>query len=339
MLEGRLREVLKAIVEEYVRTNEPVGSVSLINNEKYDLDVSSATIRNDMALLENMGLIMKTHTSSGRVPSEAGYREYVSNLLEDEQNLRLDSFPLLDEIFSRNYITRENALSESLNIVTSLTDYATMALGNQGYNSKIKKLSIIRISSDTAVILMVTDKGHVESRKIKIPDGLSYQELEKVINYLDYTLKDAPIWKIDQVLREETSKESLEYYLDYYDEVISSFVQVFTNMAQDSYYFKGRMQILNQPEFSDVAKAKSLIDLIESGEIFQDISIDSEGLSVIIGRENKIKAMQDCTIISIPYETSSGELGAIAVLGPTRMEYHKVISLLEYIARNIEKIK
>jgi len=338
VLEGRLSFVLKAIVEEYVQTAEPVGSKTLVNRPEFRLNFSSATIRNDMVELENLGLITKTHFSSGRIPSESGYREYVKIILE-ENSKSIESFPLLDEIFQQEFITREKAVKESVAILTNLTDYAAFVLGTQGYNAVIKKLQIYQVSPKNAVILMITDQGYVESRIISLPQDIRFSEIEKVIYFLDNALHNVPISKIDEVLKEKFTEEKVREYFDFYDDLLSGFVRVFTNMAQDRYFMEGKTNILNQPEFRDIEKAKSLIDALESGEILKDLFVNDNGISISIGHDNRVKAMQNCTIISVPYEMNDGDRGAIAILGPTRMEYHKVIPLLEYIAKNIAKIK
>lgn len=338
MLEGRLILVLKAIVEEYVQTAEPVGSKTLVNRPEFRLDFSSATIRNDMVELESLGLITKTHSSSGRIPSEDGYREYVKIILA-EDNKTIESFPLLDEIYQQEHMTREKAVKESVSILTNLTDYAAFVLGSQGYKAVIKKLQIHKISKKSAVILMITDEGYVESRIISLPIDIKYSEIEKVIYFLDSALHNTPISQIDEVIKEKFTEEKVNEYFNFYDDLLSGFVRVFTNMSQDRYFMEGKTNILNQPEFKDVKKAKLLIEAVESGEILKDLFMNDNGISISIGHENRVKAMQNCTIISVPYEMNDGEKGAIAILGPTRMEYHKIIPLLEYIAKNIAKIK
>lgn len=339
MVFGRQKMVLKAIVEEFVKTAEPVGSKTLTNRPEFALNVSSATIRNDMAELEEMGLIVKTHSSSGRIPSEEGYRAYVQSIIEDKDEEVIESFPLIDEIFERDLISREQAIKESMSLITNITNYASVVLGTSGYNSKIKKLQFIPLNDKYAVILMVTDRGYVESKKIIIPPDIKVKEIEKVVDFLDETLHDCSIADIDHILKEKMNEDNIKAYIEYYDDLLSTFVRVFTQMAQDKYFLSGKTNILNQPEFQDVDKAKMIIEALEKEEIVKAISMDKTGLTVKIGHENTIKAMQDCTMITVPYELDGGERGAIAIFGPTRMDYQKVIPLLEYIAQNIKKIK
>ena len=337
MITSRQKKILKAIIEEYVRTNEPVGSKFLASLPEFNY--SSATIRNDMAELENLGLLLKTHTSSGRVPSEEGYRVYVRDIIENN-NIRNDNdlFPLIDEIFERESFNKEHAVKKSMALVTDLTNYASVVLGGSAYNSKIKKLQLVSLNERLAVILMVTDQGYVESKKIIIPEEISVHDIEKVVNLLNDILYDCAISEIDAVLKNKFHEQELLKQVDYYDELVGILVRTFSDMVQDKYFLSGKTNILSQPEFHDVNRVKELLDVMERKEILKVINLSSNGITVKIGQENEIKAMEDCTIISVPFENDYGEKGAIAVIGPTRMEYHKVIPLLKYIASNIKKL-
>ncbi|MDD3999562.1 MAG: heat-inducible transcriptional repressor HrcA [Bacilli bacterium] len=338
MLSERQKLVLKAIVEEYVQTNEPVGSKTLIN-DRTGLKVSSATIRNDMALLEERGLIEKTHTSSGRVPSETGYRYYVQLILSERKHIdKVESFPLIDQIFDQKLISREEAIKESMSLVSELTNYATIVLGSQSQDSRIKKVQLVGLDEKRAVVLIVTNQGYVESKKILIPEELKVEDLEKLVLMLNDVLKDCLITDIDKKIKAELKDQNFKYYLDYYDELISTFVRIFTEMVHDKYFLTGQSHILSLPEFQDVNKVKELLNTVENQEILKVVETSSNGITVRIGQENIVQALKDCTVITVPYELDDGKKGAIAVLGPTRMEYQKIIPLLEYIAENIKKV-
>ena len=337
MLSSRQTMVLKAIVEEYVKTNEPVGSKTLTDRPEFLLNVSPATIRNDMAELEQFGLILKTHTSSGRVPSEEGYRVYVQSIL-DEKNHQIDSFPLIDEIFDRDLISREQAIKESMALVTELTNYAAVVLGTASYNAKIRKIQFISLSERLAVVMLVTDRGYVESKKIIVPENISVRDIERVIGFLNEILCDCPISKIDETLKKHLTDQKLNAYFEYYDDLISALIRMFTEMVKDKYFLSGQSNMLSQPEFQNITKIRELLDAIEHQDIIKAVNVSQRGITVRIGQENQIQAMKDCTVITVPYEIENGEFGAIAVIGPTRMEYQKVIPLLEYIAKNIKKV-
>lgn len=331
----RQKLVLIAIVEEYVKTNEPVGSLVLSKRE--ELQFSSATLRNDMATLEELGYLEKTHISSGRIPSEKGYRLYVNEIMK--RGKKDDTlFPMIDEIFENPNVSQDEAIHKSMELVTQLTNYATIVLGKTAYNSKIKKLEFVSLTGQYAIILMVTDKGHVESKRIVVPAGLNPKEINRVISVLDEILHDSIVSDIHATLSHATLSDELRDYLEYHDNLVNACVEAFSEMASDKYHFSGRYNILSQPEFKDVDKVKELFSAIEKREILKVVSSDSMGITIKIGHENELKVMKDCTVVTVPYEGSDGSVGAITVFGPKRMEYSKVIPLLEYIAGNIKKI-
>lgn len=335
MLSERQKLVLKTIVEEYVSTNEPVGSRTLSRLEWFN--ASPATLRNDMADLEDLGYLVKTHSSSGRIPSEKGYRFYVEEMMKKEQESNLE-FPMIDDIFRRQDISREEAINQSMDLVSNLTNYTSIVLGQSAYNSRIRKLEFLALQDHFAIILMITDLGHVESKKILIPDGLSVKEIERVIAVLDEILHNCLVCDIETKLKEEITNEDVRDFILYREDLVNAFASAFADMAKDKYHVQGQSKMLLQPEFQDVEKLKEIYEAIEQREILKVVKYDETGITIRIGQENEIKALQDCTVITVPYESSSGERGAISVFGPTRMEYNKIIPLLEYIAKNIKNI-
>ena len=335
MLSERQKLVLKTIVEEYVSTNEPVGSRTLSRLEWFN--ASPATLRNDMAYLEDLGYLVKTHSSSGRIPSEKGYRFYVEEMMKKEEESNLE-FPMIDDIFRRQDISREEAINQSMDLVSNLTNYTSIVLGQSAYNSRIRKLEFLALQDHFAIILMITDLGHVESKKILIPDGLSVKEIERVIAVLDEILHNCLVCDIETKLKEEITNEDVRDFILYREDLVNAFASAFADMAKDKYHVQGQSKMLLQPEFQDVEKLKEIYEAIEQREILKVVKYDETGITIRIGQENEIKALQDCTVITVPYESSSGERGAISVFGPTRMEYNKIIPLLEYIAKNIKNI-
>lgn len=341
MLTERQKKVLSAIIEEFVKTNEPVGSKSLTERPELMLDYSSATIRNEMAYLEEKGYLMKTHTSSGRVPSEEGYRFYVSEIVNNKSIKMaqdIETFPLVDDIIERNILSREQAIQESMSLVAEMTKYTAVVMGPSGYNAKIRKIQFVHLYECYAVILMVTDKGNVESKKIIIPEYINIKDVEKVIAYLNNILYDCPIADIYNRIKEEADNSHIRDYISYYDELVAAFVRTLTSMAKDDVYTSGKNNIFSQPEFKDMNKIKDLLMTIEQEEFAKIVSYTDEGLTVKIGNDNELSVMKDCSVVSVPYELSNGDIGRIAIIGPMRMEYQKIIPLLEYIAKNIKKI-
>lgn len=336
MLTNRQNKILKAIIEEYVQTAEPVGSKSLTELEW--LPYSSATIRNEMSYLEELGLIYKTHSSSGRVPTEEGYRVYVEMILLSEKQINDISYPVIDQIFSRNQYNVEQAIKESMALITKLTDYTTVVLGVTAYNTRIKKLEFVALDGPYGVLLMVTDKGYVESQRITLPEAIRPQDIERVTAVLNNVLQDCLISEIDTVLEEKLKNGEIDNLLYAYDKLLSAMVNSLVKLPKDKFFLSGQTNMLNQPEFQDVDKIKALVKSIENQEILQALDLSGDKISVKIGDENKILAMKDCTVITVPYKYGDNEKGAIAVIGPTRMEYQKVIPLLEYVAELIKNM-
>lgn len=335
MITERQMNVLIGIVEEYVKTNEPVGSFILA--KRPELNFSTATIRSEMAVLEELGYLEKTHTSSGRVPSVSGYRKYVREIMNRE-NIKTSNYPMIDEIFERPNITKDEAIYESMELVSELTNYTSIVLGKTAYSSRIKRLEFISLRDQYAVILMVTDHGHVESKRIVVPDGVSVKEIEKVIKILDELLHNVLVSDIKQIFQETITNDQIRDYIMYNEELVRAFINAFSEMADDRFKVSGRYKILEQPEFKNTDKVKDIFEAFENKDILRVVSGDSNSVVVKIGNENELKIMQDCSVISVPYEAKDGSIGRISIVGPTRMEYQKIIPLLEYISLNIKKI-
>jgi len=320
------------IVDEYVKTAEPIGSKSLSEI----LNVSSATIRNEMSILEDLGYIEKTHTSSGRIPSEKGYRYYIETIvknLEDETN----GFFEFDQIFEQE-VDRDEIIHEAINLLSEATNCTAISLGPNAFHSRVKKIQLVPITVHQALIIVITNFGHVESKQINISDEMDAGELVKVIELLNEMLVDTLISKVSEKLHYEIQHSQIKELLKYRETIVDSFIEAFSKFAQSRYYLTGSSNMLYQPEFNDIQKLREFISTIENNEIFKIVDQDSEGISVKIGSENQITAMSDCTVISSSYNTHDGDKGTISLVGPTRMDYRRVIPLLKYIARHIAKL-
>lgn len=333
-LSNRQKLILKAIIEEYVSSGEPVGSKVL--TEKPYLEFSSATIRADMAYLEMLGLLEKTHTSSGRIPSEAGYKYYVEHLVTRDYNV-VDHFPLIDRIFSDNSLNKEQMIKKSIDLLSDLTNYMTIASENNYDNIKIAKLDLVQITEFEALLLIITNTAKVETRQIRIPK-MGFSEFKKVIDAFDKALHNCYVSEVKYILRSENVANIISQYIDYQDEIFKTFETAFNSFTRTKTIHSGIDTIFEIPEFRDVDKIKDIINAVNSDSINSMIAKPTRGLSIRIGQENNIGVMNDCSIVSVPYQIGDNEGGMIAVIGPTRMEYSRVIPLLEYIAKNMSKL-
>lgn len=334
MLSKRQELVLKLTVEEYVKSAEPVGSRTL----SVLLDFSPATIRNEMANLEELGYLEKTHTSSGRIPSDFGYHYYIEKILADKDNMA-DSFTVIDELFSNKDMKRDEAIKQAMNLLSQMTNYTTISLGRSAYGSKIKKIELLPLYENVALLIIVTNLGHVESKNIKIPLNTDIEDMKRVIEIFNDILFDCPISKVSEKLHYEIDKQKIKDMLVYNKSIIDAFLEAFTKFTQSDYYLAGQSKMLNQPDFKDIDRVRELLSFFEMNDIFKLVeNTTNTGLSVTIGKENAVNAMRDCTVISVPYELSGTEKGTIAVVGPTRMEYQKVIPLIKYLAAHMTKL-
>ena len=325
--------VLKAIVEEFVHTAQPVGSRVL--SKKEELSFSAATIRNDMADLEDLGFIEKTHTSSGRVPSQKGYRYYVDHIVNEEPMETTPEVGIFKQLLNQKQFERDTTIKEAVKLLSSLTNYTSILLGPSRDYSRVKKIQFVPITDQQAVFVLITDQGHVESRTITIPANIDINKMEAIIKALDELLVNEYIGDVQAKLT-ESFENQLHDFISYKEEIMYTMLQLLSqSLTQNNYILSGKSNILKQPEFTDADKAYHLFNMIEADEIVKVIGTNdnSQQLTVKIGQENEIKAMENCTLITVPYQINDHEFGKIAVLGPTRMEYRKIIPLLEHVAR------
>ena len=334
MLTERQNLVLKTIVEEFIATALPVGSRVL--SKKEDLKFSAATIRNEMADLEEFGFIEKTHTSSGRIPSHKGYRYYVDFLVDkqNEDNVIPETLQF-NALVTQKQIARETAVKEAMKILASLTNYTSILLGPSRENNVVQKIQFVPISETQAVLILITNGGHVENVTVSLPDGVDIVLMENIIKALDKLLTGVRVSDVEARLAEGFDHQLYEY-ISYKEEILYAMLKLLAqSMGSNNYVLSGKSNMLKQPEFSNLDEISTLYEMIEEDQIIKviDENVGETGLTVRIGAENEIQAMDNCTLITIPYHINEHEQGKIALLGPTRMEYQKIIPLLEYVAK------
>lgn len=327
MLTKRQENILKLITTEYIKSARPVGS-NLICKE---LNCSSATVRNEMAILEDLGLLEKTHTSSGRVPSEAGYRYYVDHLMKLKE-LNGEDLYKLQIIFDNQQLQLNDTLSESLKIISDMTSYTSIVLGGTSHENKLKEIRVIPIDQENLIVILVTDTGHVENKKINLKD-VSLDEIKKTVDLINELIVGTPIDEISSKLEFEI-KPIIGRYVKEHEMVYNTFYQVFKDFSTKNINVVGRNNILKQPEFNNVEKIQHIFDKLDNKEeMIDSIKEDNNDIKIYIGKENKLD--DDVTVIQTKYH-SKGEEGTIAIVGPKRMDYDRVVTLLEYIKENLE---
>lgn len=335
MLTDRQLRILQVIVDDFIQFAQPVGSRSLA--KKDEISLSSATIRNEMADLEELGFIEKTHTSSGRIPSEKGYRYYVDHLLSP-QKLRKQDIYKIKSIFAERIYEMEKIIQKSAMILSELTNYTAIVLGPNVKENKLRKIQIVPLNKDTVVAIIVTNTGHVENKVVHLPETVNGNEIEKLVNILNERLLGVPLDHLNDKLYKEVVV-ILREHIQNYDFLLNSIADTLKVSHSEKMFFGGKTNMLSQPEFHDIEKIRGLLDLIEQEDDFYEIiRKNPSGIHVKIGRENNISVMEDCSFITASYSIGEKQLGSIAVLGPTRMEYSRVISLMQFLAHDLSTV-
>lgn len=330
-MDDRKKELLKEIVENYVKTVKPVGSKSLCKK----LNCSSATIRNEMAVLENMGYIEKNHISSGRIPSELGYRYYVENLMKPK-DLTGEDMLKLQTIFSNTELQVSDAVTKCMEIISDLTNYTSVVLGKNSNDNLLQQINIITLATNKVVAIVCTDKGIVENKQFMLPIDTDVSEIVRTSEMINKMLVGTPINKVAEKLEFEI-KPVIAKHIKNYETVYNIFYDAFNDflLHNTNIHVSGRVNLLKEPEYDNTEDIKRIASKLED-ESFKEMvsSIDgSEELQIYIGEETNFD--DNVTVIKRKYK-SGGEEGTIAIIGPKRMEYERVVSLLNYMVDKIE---
>ena len=326
----RREQLLKEIVETYIKLVKPVGSKALCKKFK----CSSATIRNEMAILEDLGLIEKNHISSGRVPSEAGYKYYVEHLMKPKEMTGEDMLKL-QTIFQNKDLVLSDAITKCMEIISEITNYTSVVLGKSSADNSLKQVSIIPLNDTSLVALVCTDKGIVENRQYQIPPESNIEEIVKVCELINKELVGTPINEVSKRLEFEI-KPRISKKIKQYEYVYNIFLDAFNDFARnkETVHFSGKSNILKYPEYSNAEDIKRIVEKFEDESLVRKIESDNDEVKIYIGKENNFDS--NATIVTSKYNYG-GEEGTIAIVGPKRMEYAKVVGLLNYIHDNLNK--
>ncbi len=323
---------MKIIIEEYIQTAKPVGSKSICER----MDCSSATIRAEMSNLEDLGLLEKTHISSGRVPSEKGYRYYVDNIMKPKE-LSGEDMLKLQCIMDNKSLTISDVISKSMEIVAEITNYTTIVLGKSSKDNLVSKVEVIPIDDNNLVAIVVTDKGHVEHKNIHIDGKVSSNDITKTIELINRLITGTPIDEVSSFL-EFNVKPIISNYVKQHEVLYNAFYDAFssfTNKASDV-HFVGKNNFLKQPEFNNIDKVKDILTKFDDVEKISEMEEHNNGINIYIGKDSDLS--DDVSVIKTKYKYN-GEEGTIAIIGPKRMEYERVVNILNYIKENIDELE
>ncbi|MFB5662118.1 heat-inducible transcriptional repressor HrcA [Alteribacillus sp. HJP-4] len=335
MLTQRQLSILQAIVDDYIQSAEPVGSRSL--SKRKGLSFSPATIRNEMADLEELGFLEKPHSSSGRIPSEKGYRHYVDHLLLPHRLSKKEATNMRS-LFAQKVFEADQVVKQSANILSDLTSYVSIVLGPEIFESKLRQLQIIPLNDSSAVAVLVTDTGHVENHTVHLPRELNGSDLEKIGNILNEKLQGVPLYRLQEKMMHEVAG-LLKQHVAHFNEAMLFAEETVRKGNNEKVFYGGKTNLFHQPEFKDMDKIRVLFEMLEQDHTVHEILRPvHDGLTIRIGQENTNEAFENCSVISATYSVGGRPVGSIGIVGPTRMEYPRVIGIIEHLSKDLTQV-
>lgn len=335
-LDERKRKILKAVIDDYISTAEPIGSRSIA--KKHELRFSSATIRNEMADLEEMGYLVQPHTSAGRVPSDKGYRFYVDQLMKMRE-LSVKEVNIVKREMEVKISELNQLIKKASVIMSGLTNYTSLATSPQIKKTALKAIQLVPIGRGKALVVIVTNINIIRNSVIDIPDYIQPDFLIRASNILNEKLSGLTIEEINLLLVKEIENE-IGDIKEIVIKVLNELAECIGIVDNTEVYLEGTANILNYPEFNDVVRAKEFLESLEEKRVLYGL-MNQEGdnklVNIQIGTENKIREIKGCSLITTTYRMGDMVIGSIGIIGPTRMEYSKVISAVEYIGKKINE--
>lgn len=340
-MDERKKQILHALIRDYVDVGEPVGSRTIA--KKYDLGVSPATIRNEMSDLEEMGFIRQPHASAGRVPSDKGYRYYVDNLMEPEEKLLTDEERRqVADFYSNCEAEMEELFQQSCRLLSKMTNYTAMLIKPRLSDSVLERFKLVSLNSEQLLAIMITDDGKIHNKILPVAAGMTEDGVHKLEGLLQERLLGHSISQVMDSIMAETARHLLEQQTAL-RQIIGLLQDLFLDYRQgeavDKPLIQGTLNLLKQPEFHDVDTVRELFSALESDEVVKELllvaSEQQHGTVVYIGDELNRRGMSACSMVTTPYYVNGERVGSIGVLGPTRMPYPKVIALVEQISAEV----
>ena len=330
-MDERKKKILQAVIDEYVNTAEPVSSGALV--EKYNLDCSSATVRNELSELEKNGYLDKTHTSSGRVPSEKGYRFYVDELIK-EDNISLEEMKYIQSKLETKVNEIEDLAKITTTTLSEITHYTTVSIGPKPEMQIIEEIKFVLLGTRMLMVVIITDSGLVKETIIKYDKDITQTQVETLNNLFNTKLKGKPLSKIDKPMEEYILSE-ITYSVD----VIKPIIEQINHIVEETskIYLEGTNKAFDLPEFKSLELAKNFVNVLDEKELMLDI-LDSgmaKDINVYIGDENDKEELKDFSVVTFKHKVGDKDLGTIGIIGPKRMDYSKVISVMKYISKKL----
>ncbi len=337
MLTERNKRILQIIVEQYTVAAEPVGSKRIA--KKYGLNLSPATIRSAMADLEDMGYLTQPYTSAGRIPTDKGFRFYVDSLLE-VRGLSYAEKERIETQYQQEQLDINEVMKDTSRILSLLSQYTGLVLAPKFTTTVFKRIHFIKLKEYLILVIFVSKSGIVQNKVIEFQERVTQEELDKITKYINELLTDLTLRELKEKIVQEMKKEKVLY-----DRLLSKALrlskQVLDSEKESEIYIEGRTNILEQPEFADWEKMKAVLKAFEEKSLLiklLDKTMAREGIQVFIGSESEFEEIQGCSLVASSYGSESYGLGTLGIIGPTRMDYSRVIPLVSYTAKSISQV-
>lgn len=336
-LDERKLKILQAIIRNYLETGEPVGSRTI---SKYtDLNLSSATIRNEMADLEEMGYIIQPHTSAGRIPSDKGYRLYVDTMMED----KVREVDAKMEMVLQKADKVEQVLKQAAKVLATSTQYAAMITSPRYHGSKVKFIQLSRVDENQILAVIVTEGNSIKNRIIHVDEPLDDEMMLKLNILLNSSLAGTSVQDINLAMITKL-KQQAGIHSDLVAGVVDAVAEAIVTDEDVEIYTSGANNIFKYPELSDHERASEIINLFEDKQPLNDIVRESEaggddtGIQIYIGSEAPVETMQDCSVVTATYKLEEGVKGTIGIIGPKRMDYENVVSTIKQLMQELDRL-
>mgnify|MGYP001562661861 FL=1 len=334
-MDERKIKILQAIITDYINNGEPVGSRTIA--KKYDLGISSATIRNEMSDLEEMGYIEHIHTSSGRKPSDKGYRLYVDRLMELTKLSSEEEYMIKNHLINVALYEVDKIVKQATQMLSLLTNLTSIVKAPSVQKSCIKYIQLMNLDSISILFVIITDSGIIKNNVIKVSKPIGNATIEKLTNMLNFRLVKLTIEQINlEVIN--NLKSDLASYEEIFAGIIPALYDSLSGVESSEVYIQGAANIFNYPEYNNITKAREFLVLVDNKESINSLLGTNDNTSKItikIGGENFVECARECSIITAVYSASGVPLGSIGVIGPTRIPYGKVISVLTGVVKEL----
>lgn len=332
-LNERKLKILQAIIHDFVTTAEPVGSRTL--SKKYDLGVSPATIRNEMSDLEDMGFLTHPHTSAGRIPSEKAYRLYVNTLMKKQELSQEEKDSIADRLYS-NLEELDKTIEHAAKILSEITNLTSFAMTPKKDQDILKGVNLLPVDEDTIVLMIISESGKVSNMTLNIPLPYDLKLLDVLSKNMTYLFKGKTISEALTMDIIDNLKSDMNAVSQFSGSIMPGFMRTLEDMLNVNLYMDGITNIFNIPEYNDLNRAKMFMEMVDKKEDFtRRLITRDDGLLITIGTENTEEDMQDCSMITATYRVDGKLVGKLGVIGPTRMRYGEIISVIEYLTDNL----